>query len=470
MSPSMRDSACDYSALQGSARNPLAMFGDSQVGGSLPRGAFESIKIVSNVPVVPSLVGTPAQAIVDVVLCEALMLSPFHWGSQDTDRQGFYNITQMDFSMSFLAGAGFRMWSHSDAAILVSGLNSIHSNITTITTQFNNFTPAFSFTGEAVPLLLCKYLSPNLLSSERMGPNIPQTYSYFDVNRYPSDIGIVPYGVSAMEYSTNSIQLSTIPKKLYVFARATNNTLQTRCDLSDSYLAIDGISIQFENQSNILSSASSRQLYLIDNKNQNKISYAEWSGKGVSVDNLANKVATSANPLSLDFGIDIPLGDPSLAPGVNGSFQLNCTVRLRNQNNSLKWDAVPMTLYMVIIQEGSMTIASAGQCQHQIGIISKQDVLSVRGSTGVSYRDAREGGDLWSSVKDIASNVNDFLKKTKIISTVGKAIPLPYASTIGNVADVLGYGMVRGGALVDREQLVSALAPESNGRRRLMDR
>jgi hypothetical protein len=34
----------------------------------------------------------------------------------------------------------------------------------------------------------------------------------------------------------------------------------------------------------------------------------------------------------------------------------------------------------------------------------------------------------------------------------------------------LGYGMVRGGALVDREQLVSALAPESNGRRRLMDR
>lgn len=48
--------------------------------------------------------------------------------------------------------------------------------------------------------------------------------------------------------------------------------------------------------------------------------------------------------------------------------------------------------------------------------------------------------------RGIFSKINDFLKKHRIISTVGKAlgsVGVPYAGAIGNAAGVLGYGRRR---------------------------
>ncbi len=46
-------------------------------------------------------------------------------------------------------------------------------------------------------------------------------------------------------------------------------------------------------------------------------------------------------------------------------------------------------------------------------------------------------------IKDILSKANKFLRKTKLISTVGSAlgaVGVPYAGQVGSIAGTLGYG------------------------------
>jgi len=61
------------------------------------------------------------------------------------------------------------------------------------------------------------------------------------------------------------------------------------------------------------------------------------------------------------------------------------------------------------------------------------------------HRKHRKGTGIWDDIKSGASKVNDFLKSSKIISTVGNALSNapyvgPVAGTVGKVASSLGYG------------------------------
>jgi hypothetical protein len=59
-------------------------------------------------------------------------------------------------------------------------------------------------------------------------------------------------------------------------------------------------------------------------------------------------------------------------------------------------------------------------------------------------RHRMKGGSWWSNIGDkikgAFNSANDWLKKTKVISTVAKFIPNPYAKGIGMAAGLLGYG------------------------------
>ena len=59
-------------------------------------------------------------------------------------------------------------------------------------------------------------------------------------------------------------------------------------------------------------------------------------------------------------------------------------------------------------------------------------------------RKKMRGGSWWSDIgnkiKGAFNSANDWLKKTKVISTVAKFIPNPYAKGIGMAAGLLGYG------------------------------
>ena len=59
-----------------------------------------------------------------------------------------------------------------------------------------------------------------------------------------------------------------------------------------------------------------------------------------------------------------------------------------------------------------------------------------------------KGRGFWDDVKGGLSKANDFLRDSKLVSTVGSALGsagVPYASQIGSVAKSLGYGKRRRG-------------------------
>lgn len=467
----MPDKSFNYEDLIGTPLNPLGNYGQHVDNSCQPRGGFPfTIVAGSNVAVVPSLAGTPATAVVDFYVSEDVMMSPFFFGKSDENSQGFYNVNAMDFTFNMLANAGFRMWSHCNLAA-TSGAIRVESIINSIQVEFNNFSaPAFSYS-QNQPTLSFEYITPNVLSRDKIGPNIPVPYPFFNVTRFTNDLGAISSASGAAPYPSSSIQLSSIPQRIYCFARLSNNVLQRRCDLTDTYLAIKGASIQWGNASSLLSAANQVSLYEMNQKNGCGMNWTEWSGLGVNNSLFpptagATKFGGVGSILCLEMGRDIQLMD-SEAPGMLGNYQLQVTLILENMNKTGQWDALPITLYIVVISAGVFTITSLGGAQQQEGIITKQNVLDASLQPGINYHSIgagrRRGGDFFSSLSGFASRINDFLKNNKVISTVANAIaknvPHPLvnsiATTVGNVANDLGYGAIRnhGGKTISRNQL-----------------
>ena len=447
--PCYPDQSFNYADLVGTNRNPLAPYSDSIDGTAIPRGGFPFTVIAgTNAAVTPSTGGTAATAVVDMFCTEPLFLSPNYWGCACDDKQGYYNANSMDFNFSFLAQAGFRMWSHANQVSSGGAGIFVTSVINSITVQFNGFTaPAFSYP-QSIPQLLFKYISPAILTPQRLSPLRPVTYPFFNVQRYPTDIGAVSYGVSPVPIQSNNIQLSSIPRRIYLYIRPNNATLQSRCDIPDAYLTINNVAIQWANQNTLLSSASQIQLYEINVKNHSSQDWMSWSGIGLNNSGLppatiASQFGGVGSILALEFATDLQL-DGDEAPGLAGQYQLQVQLSVSNLNSSGAWNSLPMTFYVVTVEEGTFTITSAGSAQHQQSVLSKADILNAQGQPGLNYRSVERlnGGDFLGSLRDFGSKVNDFLKNTKLLSTVGKAVGTVFgpAGVAGDIADKLGYG------------------------------
>lgn len=447
MSPTYPDQSFEYGSMDGSNRSPLAAYADVPKGSIIPRGGF-SFKIVSNPTVVPTVAGVVSTAVVDMVLTEPILMSPFFAGKSKDNVQGFYNVNAMDFNFNILSNAAMRMWSH-DPLVSTSGAIRVTSTITAASVQFNNFTgPAFSY-GTVQPSILFKYITPNALGRQNLGPNVPITYPYYEVVRYPTQLSSpVVYGIPQTVQS-NNIQLSSIPKRLIIVGRLANSVLEASPNHTDCFLAIQGVSIQFSNQQSCLSNASQQQLFKLNVENGSNQSWVEWSGGPVqnsafSPDPNALPYGTTGGPLSLSFGKDIPLSDET-CPGMLGQYNLQVDVRFANMNATGGWDNLTQVMYLICVFEGTFTITSLGSAQHQLGVISKKDVLEARSLPSINYR--MLGGDFFTDIKNLGSNVLDWLKNHKVLSTGAKIASnfgVPFANSVSDLASSQGYGMVGG--------------------------
>jgi len=268
------------------------------------------------------------------------------------------------------------------------------------------------------------------------------------------------------QINSNSLQLNSIPRMIYVYARTRNQDLYTQgtgCSLTDTYLALENINITFANYTGLLSSADKAQLYQIATKNGCGMNWTQWSGERENdVSNWnANPLSTPpvvvaqygtiGNVLAIEFATD--LGLPSdMCPGLQGQFQLQVNAQFRNTSNA----NINATLYIIIVSEGSFTIPGLNSATRQLGVITKNDILNAKSKPGVTYDQIQEsqyggGGNFLSNLANFGSKINDFLKNSKIISTVSSLIPHPISQGISAVSRNLGYGN-EGGIVIDPSQ------------------
>lgn len=443
MTPTYPDQTQAYVDLAaGNVRNPLGGYQNGIHQCPMQRGGFP-FTIVQN---------TANQAIVDMVICEPLFLSPWYWGCGDTN--GFYNVTTMDFNLTFLSNAN-RFWSH----VQLGTSNAI----TNIVAQFSAFTaggnPPFTY-ADNQPLMLFKYITPD--ETQVLSPNMPITYSYYDVQRYPLDFAsAVPAGaISPLGLiSSNNLQLNSIPRIMYVYARHKNQDLYTPgsgCTITDTYLALENINITFANYTGLLSSCAKNQLYEIAIKNGCNMNWTQWSGERendpASWLTPVSQYGTIGSILAVEFATD--LGLPSdMCPGLQGQFQLQINAQFRNTSNA----PINATLFIIIVSEGSMTIPGLNSCTRQLGVITKNDILNAKAKPGIGYdqvKDSQYGGEgnFLGNLKQFGSNLLNFLKTGRLISTVASAIPHPIAQVVGNVARNLGLGEGEGGVVYEPSQ------------------
>jgi hypothetical protein len=417
--PSSLDQSVNYSDLQGYIRNPLSQYGDSNEEGVMARGGFP-FNVVSD---------NGVTAVVDFLIAEPLFLSPFYFGKENAG--GFYGVQTMDFTFNILANSFARVWSHDYSAG--------NALITSGSVQFNNFAGGFSPQfGQSAPLLLFNYITPKELM------NIPKsvTYPYFDIQRYPTDTGSIVAGMTNA-ITSNNLQLQSIPRRIYVFARVSNAVQQTNNSYTDSYLPISSINVNWNNQNSLLSNLTAFDLYLMAKKNHYCGTWTDWSGQPVYADgSLTTKISTSGSICCLEMGTDIGLYDGQCA-GMLGTYQLNIILTVTN-NTSV---AVAPTLYVITINEGTFTIEN-NRSISQIGVVSKNDVLNAQTNMSpfVDYYEIQDvnGGDFFSGLKNFGTRVRDWIKNAY---AKGKDIyekVKPYAETAYDIAKyaapLLGFG------------------------------
>jgi len=454
MTPNQLDQSQQYSDLFGSIRSPLARYQDSNDQSVMGRAGFPFTIVSQEVSTNPAVAIT---SVVDLPLCEPLLLSPMYFGH--SNGCGFFNVNTMDFNITFLGNAGNRMWSHDATSV------GIVSTISNISYQFNGFDPAFSY-NDNVPYMLFTYITPN--ETQVIPYNMPITYPYFDVQRFPTDSQSAAAVNVQKQYNSNNIQLNSIPRRMYIYLRRRNQDLFNTPDFTDTFLSIENVSIQFQNKNGLLSSANKRQLYEMSLKNHCNMNWTQWSGGPVNNPNLTSQYGTIGSIVCIEFASDIGL-DSIEAPGKLGQYMLQVQVTATNVSDDAT--LVP-TLYLIVVSEGSFTIEGLGKASTNIGVITSQDILDAQSNPFVSYKDVEEvnGGNFFSGLKDFgrkllhgAKDVNSFLRENKPISAISGIIPHPTAQRVSQIAASLGYG--EGGIYAGCDDMVGGYGTESGARK-----
>ena len=406
--PQMEDNYQNYADADNANNNPLAPYHTNST--QQPRGAYPMV-ITNN---------TNTSANVRATLREYITLPPFIFDGHEAGGLTNLDTLQFDFTLSTALA---RIWSRSTA-------NHVPISNGGITVTF-----------PSAPKLFLGWITP------RLTQEIPRvmTYPYFQISRYVSS-GNDELGPNASnDLQSQVIQFSSIPRKLYIFAKQSNtiinNSVQNQVKYTDTFLKITKININWDNIDGVLSGASPNNLYELSVANGMKMPFVEWNGLsydcGQNVGSTPVTLGLSAGPVCLELGKDLGLRD-NQAEGMLDkiNFQVTVSVTNVNQTETLKPD-----LYVVAVYDGVLEIFD-NSARAYIGVINGHDILTVPVNHEVSYNSLEKiyGGDFFSKFKDIAGKVVSGLKQSKAISNILGAVPHPYAQVGSNIARSLGFG------------------------------
>ena len=330
----------------GSARNPLADYGENSTEPS--RGGFDVQVTVAN-------------KTVRAIFTEPIWVSPLYNGLGH-QVEGLVNVNQLNLTLRYSTNASRVFCHHAIAAL-----------------------GATTATFYQAPELLVNYLTPDMTQSL---PSL-QVLPYQSCNEYVRELPAISAAATANVFS-DTIRLSQVPRFVYLFAR--RNEATSTYLTSDSFLGIDTVSIQWNNEAGLLSGATKQDLFEMSSRNGCNLSYPAWTKYRGSV-------------LALELGKDIGLPD-GLAPGVNGQFTIQAQMTFRN----LDATTFTGTFYMVAVNQGIFTVApNVGRAS--LGGVSPEKVMMAGESMEKNDHTELEGGSFWHSAKSIVKKGHKFVKK-----------------------------------------------------------
>jgi hypothetical protein len=459
--PVMPDLVAQYSDAVGALLNSLGGWNNSADNDLYPRGAFSLDGIsttlapggasIASPPTVPNPLadGVPQDIYVQFTVAEPLLLSPFIFCDPKSNNQAFYGVQNMNFV--FNIGDASRVWR--------SALNTAGAGASPFGATVIQSASVVAFTGSQ---LIFNFLTPHpsdLLPARNAVP-------YYELPRFITSTQTVLQPNTERRISTSSLQLNQIPDKLILQVR--NPLSSTAWGQPDAFLVIKNISVNFNNQSGILASATQQDLYRYSVENGSNQSWQEFSGSANVPDagtGVGKKIPLSGSLLILEFGKDIQLTEDYYSAGSLGNFNLQINMDVQNQCS------YPITPEIVLITLNSgLFVNERGTSSTYTGILTKQDVLEASAQQPMFQSSVKRlvGGGFLDSLKSVAGAIlPHVLKMGK--EHLGK-MEHPVAKGLSGALGALGYGQSGGGASGGAYGCGQSGGGASGGRMRLAER
>jgi hypothetical protein len=361
----------------GSNRNPLADYGENS--NEQTRGGF-----------VPYVVNAGNN--VTYEFTEPLFISPMLNGL--TEDEGLSNVNQLAITFRWKSDLSL-VWSHSSAGNPITSL---------------------AVTFVEPPSLLVTYITRDVL--QQIPPVI--TYPYHKPQEYIKTVNgglAVPAGSTNQRVISDSIKLNQVPRKMFLFLRRSRQT--SNFLTADSFATITNVTLNWDNQSGLLSNAQQQDLYKISRRNGLNLTWNQWKTYRGSV-------------FCCEFGTDIGLQD-GLAPGTQGQFTFYVQVDFENNSSQ----NIIYEFYTILILEG-LYMVSPNQGRATLGNLVPQDILNSKSSPEFNFNDAQShlaGGGFLSKMKNIIHKTAKGISKG--VSVANKIVP--YAQGIPGVSSAMPY-------------------------------
>jgi len=414
MTPVLPDQAYkSFADGVGGSNNPLGDWSDQSYDGDLyPRGAFPATFVLLHNITAGGTDASPVSTNVldtfvitgSVTVTEPLLgLSPFVYGDAAYNKQGMVGINAMSFVFNI----------DSSCKRFFSTASPFTYSVTLGTAaQANPFTNT---------RLLLNFLSTqptDMITARNIVP-------YMDLPRYlslQSSTGPLTNGSSATLNSQN-IQINQLPDYFIISVRKPMNT-QTVKD-SSTFLKINSISVNLNNTSGLLSSATAQDLWRISVNNHSTQSWAEFSSFTNNADNatgVGSQITTTGSLLVLSPAYDLSLPD-FLSSGSIGQYNFQFSINVTNNNGS----TITPEICIICVNSGIFTTV-AGSSNIYTGILTKQMVLdsktndeSVDPVSSVQYN-RMVGGSMVNRIATAAAKmpfVREFADKLKRMTGMG---------------------------------------------------
>lgn len=359
------------------------------------------------------------------IITEPLFLSPWIWGNPEFNSQGLLGINNMSFTLTVDATAK-RLFS-------VVPQEDVYMNPTGTATQVGTYTPlgtglpqlgvqtiiSINNTGSATPGVTLMSSSPNAFafstspSGSTLGVIQPATSPvilFKFLSTQPSDLiqtkNIVPYhdyprylssqannvavtaGTNSLTLTSNNLQINQIPDMFIITVRkqmANQNAYDAMAQL-----VINNISVNLNNQSGLLSSASQYDLWRLSERNGSSQSFAEFCGQQYIQNGLTYPVAgvgtgttgliaTTGSVLVLNPAYDLSLPDYITCGSLgNYNFQFNINVAYQQGNQSLTNQTLQSLEIVVVCVNSGIFTTQQGVSAVYTGILTKEMVLGAK--------------------------------------------------------------------------------------------
>ena len=364
MTPSLPDQAyLNYSDAVGANNNPLANWlVQSYDVDQAPRGSFPIVAsvsqytsagvFVSNSPIIATT-GNYLVVVVTAVVTEPLFLAPYIFGDPEYNCGAMTGINTLNFVMN-IDSTFKRFWSTA----------SPYSYTITAGSPSNGN----CFQGVCKMLLNFLTTQPSdLIPSRNVLP-------YYDYPRYLSQYPntSIASGASATLTSQN-IQLAQLPDYFIINVRIPMS--QQTPKNSNSFLTINSISINLNNQSGLLSSATQQDLWRISVARGSTQSWLEFSGVANTVQNTSGEgdaVYTTGSLLILSPAYDLSIPD-YLSSSSLGQFNFQFNINVTNYNSA----SVQPEIVCITANSG-IFVNQAGTSTIYTGLLTKQLVLDAK--------------------------------------------------------------------------------------------